>query len=328
LGRHRGKVRMAANRVDVAVERATAPLRRADLAIFHAFMRPPWGGGNQFLRALVGELQRRGLRIAVNRVPHGTRACLVNAFNFDERRLRALMRPGVRIVHRVDGPVAVSRGYDDGIDEWIVRFNSDFADATIFQSTFSRDRHRELGYELRAPVVIPNAPDPSIFHALGRRQLLPGAPVRLIATSWSQNPLKGSADLKRLEELLDWSRYELTFVGRSPIAFDRVRTLPPQPSAELAEQLRQHHIYVTAHRNEACSNALLEALSCGCPAAYVRSGSNAEFVGDAGIGYDEAEELPGIIDELARDWHERQGAIAVKPLAEIADRYLEVLGLA
>ena len=40
----------------------------ADVAVFHEFHAPPYGGGNQFLLALVGELQRRGL-IFVDLVP-------------------------------------------------------------------------------------------------------------------------------------------------------------------------------------------------------------------------------------------------------------------
>src|SRR5215467_11286696 len=85
---------------------ATRRLRRADLAVFHDFAPPPAGGGNQFLRALVGELERRGLRVERNRLSAGTPACLCNSYNFDLARLRRLAR-GARIVHRVDGPIGV-----------------------------------------------------------------------------------------------------------------------------------------------------------------------------------------------------------------------------
>src|SRR5215471_16327860 len=78
---------------------------RADLAVFHEFHLPPYGGGNQFLLALVGELRRRGLGVEVDRLSGGTRACLYNSFNFDFARLRRFARAEVRMVHRVDGPV-------------------------------------------------------------------------------------------------------------------------------------------------------------------------------------------------------------------------------
>src|SRR4051812_48341327 len=89
---------------------------RADVAVFHEFHPPPYGGGNQFLLALVRELEQRGLAVEVNRLSGATPACLFNSFNFDFGRLRRFARSGVRMVHRVDGPIGVYRGFDDGTD--------------------------------------------------------------------------------------------------------------------------------------------------------------------------------------------------------------------
>ena len=94
------------NTLDRLVSRV-AGRRAADVAVFHEFHAPPYGGGNQFLLALVGELERRGLTVEKNRVSGGTPSCLYNSFNFDFHRLRRSARNGVRMVHRVDGPVGV-----------------------------------------------------------------------------------------------------------------------------------------------------------------------------------------------------------------------------
>src|SRR5262249_19479214 len=126
----------------------------ADVAVFHEFHRPPNGGGNQFLLALVRELQARGVRGETNRLSGSTRACLFNSFNFDFARLRRFSRGGVRMVHRVDGPIGVYRGFDDGTDRRIVEVNRELADATVLQSHYSLAKHRELGLDLRAPIVI------------------------------------------------------------------------------------------------------------------------------------------------------------------------------
>src|SRR5438876_5430510 len=110
---------------------------RSDLAVFHEFHAPPYGGGNQFLLALVGELQARGLSVEVNRLSGDTPSCLYNSFNFDFERLRRFARDGARMVHRVDGPIGVYRGFDDGTDRRIIGINQALADATILQSRYS-----------------------------------------------------------------------------------------------------------------------------------------------------------------------------------------------
>src|SRR5262245_57307841 len=123
------RTRPARRRALLAFDLAAAPLRYADVAVFHQFADGAGGGGNQFLRGLLAELRARGLRVEQNRISHATRACLYNSFNFDFDRLRAFARrSNARIVHRVDGPVTVYRGVDDGSDRRIWHINHELAD--------------------------------------------------------------------------------------------------------------------------------------------------------------------------------------------------------
>ena len=210
----RAVTRVAGTEADLLRSRRS----RADIAVFHELLPPPSGGGHQFIRALVGEFEHRGLTVEQNRVGGETPACLFNSFNFDFARLRRFVREDCRLVHRVDGPISVYRGFDDGTDARIVEINR-LAQTTVFQSRFSLAMHRELGIELRDPVVIPNAVDPHIFHPPESRELLAGRKVRLIATSWSDNPNKGAEMLAWLDRNLNWRRFEMTFVGRTPVTF-------------------------------------------------------------------------------------------------------------
>jgi glycosyltransferase involved in cell wall biosynthesis len=253
--------------VRLELDRLTSRRGRADLAVFHEFRPAPTGGGSQFLRALVGELARRGLVVEVDRISGRTPACLYNSFNFDFGRLRRFARADCRMVHRVDGPIGIGRGYDDGTDRRIVEINHAFADATVFQSGYSLEKHRELGLELAEPVVIPNAVDPAIFHPPAEREPPRDRRVRVVTTSWSDNPRKGSETMLWLDRNLDHDRFEVTFAGRTPIAFERIRTVGPLPSPELADLLRTQDVYVAPNMHEACSNAVLEALACGLPTA-------------------------------------------------------------
>jgi glycosyltransferase involved in cell wall biosynthesis len=298
---------------------------RADVAIFHDYAPPPSGGGNQFVRALAGELALRGVLVEENRISGGTPRCLFNSFNFDLARLRRFVRDDVRMVHRVDGPIGVYRGFDDGTDRRIAAMNAELAHATVLQSRFSLDAHRQLGIGLAEPVVIPNAPDPAIFHPAADREPAGDRRVRVVAVSWSDNPRKGADVLRALGAFVDPARYELTFVGRAPVGLTGWTHVAPLASKDLAEVFRGMDCYVAASLDDPCSNALLEALACGLPALYRRSGGHPELVGEGGVGFDGPEDAAGALDRLAADLDARRAVIVVPSLAEVADRYLEVL---
>jgi len=322
--RARGFVRVLLRRAGTEFDFARSRRTRSDIAVFHEFHVPPYGGGNQFLLALRREFARRGLAVEVNRLSGGTPACLYNSFNFDFARLRRFARDGARMVHRVDGPIGVYRGFDDGTDRRIAEINA-LADATILQSRYSLEKHRELGIELRNPVVIHNSVDPTIFYPPRERTPLAGRRLRVATTSWSDNPRKGSDVLAWLDENLDFDACELTFAGRTQQTFRRIRVVPPLASQPLAELLRGQDVFLAASHDDPCSNALLEGLACGLPAVFRRSGGHPELVRDAGIGFADPADVPQALERLRDELDERRAAIRVPSLADIADRYLEVL---
>ena len=312
-------------RIETDLRRSRRGSGGADLALFHEFAPPPTGGGHQFLRALMGEFERRGLSVELNRISPGTSVCLFNSFNFDFRRLRRFARSDVRFVHRVDGPIATYRGFDDGTDADIAAINRELADATIVQSRYSLDAHRALGIELADPRLVLNTVDPSVFHPPAEHERLAGRRVRVIATSWSDNPNKGSDVIAWLDAHLDPDRYELTFAGQTGETFRHVRALGALPTEAVAAELRRNDVYLAPSRNDPCSNALLEALACGLPAVFRASGGHPELVCEGGLPFDEPDEVPAVLDRLVTELDERRAAIRVAPLTDVADRYLEAL---
>lgn len=308
------------------LDRLQALVAAPDVAIGHTFMRPPYGGSNQFLLALRGELERRGIRVGQNVVGRRTWGCILNAHLVDERELRRGLHPGCRVVHRVDGPLQTYRGFDDGADQLILDLNRTYAHTTIVQSRFSLAEHERLGLQLIDPVVVPNAVDPAIFHPPAARTATAGRRIRLISSSWSDNPNKGVETYRFLDRHLDRSRFEYTFVGRISGSLEHGRVVPPVGSRELADLLRAHDIYVTASRNDPCSNALLEGLACGLPALYLKSGGHPELVGEGGVGFTSDEEVPDALERLVDELDDRRAAIMTPSLPEVADRYLDALG--
>lgn len=325
LHRTRTLIQKAPFELEILQSRLCSALHPADLAIFHDFAPPPTGGGHQFLRALWGEAEAQGLRVENNSVSLTACACLMNSFNFSAPRLKRLLRKNVLCVHRVDGPVDVYRGYDGGMDRGIWQVNRELADKTIFQSRYSLEKHLELGLEFRQPVVIPNAAAPSIFHARDKAAFSLSRKTRLIASSWSDNLYKGAPVYQWLDEHLDWERYEFTFVGRSPLQFRNIRMIPPVDSYGMAELFRQHDIYLTASKNDPCSNSLTEALSCGLPAIFLYSGGHPEIVKEAGFGFHEADEIPALLDKLVSEYEKIQKKILIPLLYNVYKDYLQVL---
>lgn len=119
----------------------------------------------------------------------------------------------------------------------------------------------------------------------------------------------------------------MTFIGQSQIRFKNIRMLPAVDSYKLAELLREHDIYITASKHDPCSNSLIEALTCGLPAIYLQSGGHPEIVNQAGAGFDAAEQIPQLLDQIVASYEEYQSLISLPTIEEVSRRYLEVLGL-
>ena len=296
------------------------------VGLWHTFFEPPYGGGNQFMLALRKALLRRGIDVRENELSEGIDAFILNSIHFDvDRFLEFSRKHKINVIHRIDGPIYLIRGYDREKDELCYRLNTQFASATVLQSAWCYQHIVETGYQPVMPVVVHNAIDSEIFHPVGRVPFDRDRKVSLISTSWSNNPRKGGPTYKWIEEHLDWNRYEYTFVGNVSEAFTRVRHIPPVSSKELAEILRNHDIYITASQNDPCSNALIEAMACGLPALYLNDGGHPELVGHGGLPFDRESDILPQLDKIVNNYEMYQALIAVSRMDDVAEKYLSLI---
>ncbi len=304
----------------------TAEVGRLTVGLWHSFFRPPYGGGNQFMMALRKGLLKRGIDVRENELTEGIDAYVLNSIHFDvDRFLEFSRRHRLNVIHRIDGPIHLIRGYDREKDELCYRLNAQFASATVLQSAWVYQRIVEMGYRPVSPMIIHNAVDSDIFHSRGRAPFDRKRKVRLISTSWSNNPRKGGPTYKWIEKHLDWDRFEYTFVGNVSESFERVRHIPPVPSEELASILRDHDIYLTASRNDPCSNAVIEALACGLPTLYLNDGGHPELVGYGGLPFNSEDEIRPQLDRLVENYESFQRLIVVSKLEDVAEKYLTLI---
>jgi glycosyltransferase involved in cell wall biosynthesis len=309
----------------IAARRTRLPGAGMRVGLWHEFHKPPYGGGNQFMMALKRALENLGASVRTNSASPAIDVHLCNSAWFDAALLDRARRGGkIRMLHRIDGPVGVYRGGDMAEDDRILALNGKFASATVMQSAWCLRKTLELGYEPRRPVIVHNAVDGRIFNPAGAARRARDGKLRLVATSWSDNPRKGGPFYMQLEQAIDWGRFEFAFIGRTQEQFSRIRHVGPLPSGALAGALRAADVYVTASRNEPCSNALLEALACGLPALYLDDGSHGELVGQGGLPFRDVEEFLRNLDRIAADYEAFRSCVWVDSMVEIARRYIDL----
>lgn len=295
------------------------------IGLWHEFHKPPYGGGNQFMLALRKAFEQLGVNVVVNKIKPEVDVYICNSAWFDTKifEKKSSSKP-FKMIHRIDGPITLYRGQGSEEDEKIFELNKRFASATVFQSAYSFKESCKLGYSPVSPVIIHNAVDSEIFQAKGQVPHDDKRKISLISTSWSDNPRKGGPFYKWLDENLDFNRFEYTFVGRVKQEFENIKHILPQNSEDLAELLRKHDIYITASLNEPCSNALLEALSCGLPALYRNGGGSSELVEFGGLPFDGENDFMDKLERLVGFYESFQSSIYIKSMRDIATRYYEL----
>ena len=293
--------------------------------ILYEFKSGPWGGGNQFLKALKEQL------IHKNQYAEDieeTDIILFNSHHFgnDLSELKSLLEikkrnPNIRFIHRLDGPISLIRGGSKSIDQLIFEINDFIADGTVYQTDWSKDNSGRIGLRTNHPNTnIINAPDPRFFHPAQEKEI--GKKIKIINSSWASNKRKGSDTLLFLDQNLDFSKYELTFVGNTSVKFDNIKVMPPQDSLSLGNILRDHDIFLAPSINDPCSNALCEALHCGLPALVKNSGGHPELLKKGGLTFESEDDLLQRLDELAASYFTFRNMIEMDSIDKITSQYL------
>jgi hypothetical protein len=128
-----------------------------------------------------------------------------------------------------------------------------------------------------------------------------------------------------MDNNLDFNKYEMTFVGNSPINFKNIIYKKPMTSIELAKELRLHHIFISASKFEPCSNALLEAMHCGLPALAFKNGGNPEIVGRGGELFSNNDEIINKLSKLTVNYKYYKNNIILPDITLIANKYYDFM---
>lgn len=295
--------------------------------ILYEFKEGPWGGGNQFLKALKAELENLGVY-----TPSLKEADVIMLSNYptekEEFFLQALkqkIKRNAKIVYRLDGLFHQNRetglnSSDAQRDYLCKEYINNFCDGVIYQTDWIREIQQEFGVKkeiLSANIL--NAPHHTIFNP----QKLPKKEdkLKVIATCWAAHKRKGFETYQWLDENLDFSKIEFTFVGNTPVNFKNIIHKNPMNSKNLAKELTSHHVFLSAAYNEPCSNSLIEAIHIGLTPIGHKSGGTPEIIKfTKGNVFNSKEEALTLLNDINKNFQPHENTLP--NIKEIAHQYL------
>jgi glycosyltransferase involved in cell wall biosynthesis len=298
--------------------------------ILYPFKDGPWGGANQFLKAV------REYFIKIESYTENIDEADIVLFNSSpSSSLLSLLlechklkknNQKILLINRIDGPVFFIRDRNLFVDKAFYKFNDTICDGTIFQSNWSKEKNIYLGMKKNQyETTILNAPNPDIFNKQDKKTFDKQQKTKLIATSWSNNIKKGFEVYKWMDENLDFSKYEMTFVGNSPFKFKNIILKEPMNSEALANELKSHDIFITASQSDPCSNSLIEAMHCGLPALGLDDGGHTEIISYGGEVFKTSNEISQKLDLIVQSYEKYQKNINLPTIDEVGELYFQFL---
>lgn len=288
--------------------------------ILFDFKEGAFGGGNQFLKALKKYFE--SIEVYEQNVENSD-VVIFNSFQKANEVAKTKLKFSTKIyIHRVDGPMRLYNRMEDRRDALVNILNQLVSNGTIFQSNWSKEENYKLGfYKNDFEITIINAPDPKIFNREDRIEFSKSRKIRLIAASWSNNWKKGFEVYRWLDNNLDFRKFEMVFIGRTPIKFNNIKYIHFLNSQDLSFEFKRSDIFITASEKDPCSNSLIEALHCGLPAIVLNEGGHPEIIGKAGEIFSKQQEIPYLIDKIIDNYKSYQSEIKLPNIFEVGQRY-------
>ena len=232
----------------------------------------PWGGGAKTVNKLVSTLQDKG-----HTVVYGLESGIDVIFCIDPRPndigqwyqdyLFYKKRFGAKIIQRVGDLGTHSK------PELTKLLKSCYphSDFLIFPSQWASE-YIPVPHE--NSIVIDNAPM-KVFHTNKNTRTSTSKKPKLVTHHWSTNPKKGFEIYQELQEYIrKTDKYEFTYIGRLPHHIKLDNHIEPIGADELSNILPDNDIYITASKEEAGANHVLEAIASGLPVAYHMEGGS------------------------------------------------------
>lgn len=264
----------------------------------------PWGGANNFLRALYHTLEKNhGVQVVFDPAPdcdifffgQTGKGPANDSAQFSHTELKniiALNKRAPAIMRMVNLRRHSSHKYlltywlnhTDRMLDTHTGETAALCDHIIFQSAYQKSFFNAQGIKPENYSVIHNGAA-SMFSGYNGpiEKLAEGQKLKIAASSVSTKASKNHTLIAHIAGLDD---VEVSYAGVWPdgLSSGNVRLLGKIDHAAILEVLKTSHYFLHPGVKEACSNSIIEALAMGLPVLYgAGKGSSAEIVGSHGM---------------------------------------------
>ena len=259
----------------------------------------PWGGGNLFAINLANYLKNEGHTVVNNLLDDDIDIILLteprktsesSAFtHIDVNNYLKYVNNQALVVHRINE--CDERKNTDFVNKYLIDVNKS-ADFTVFVSTWLMELFEKQGLNTLNKKVILAGANEKIFNNSDFTPWNSDEKLKIVTHHWGANWNKGFDVYQKIDNMLSekyWNeKIEFTYIGNVPkdFSFKNSDKVEPLSGLELANKIKQSHIYITASINEPSGNHHIEAAQCSLPIMYINSGGIPEYCKDFGIMFD------------------------------------------
>lgn len=311
------------------------------VSINSTFITGPFGGGmiiaallkNYFIEKgieVVNNLKDRDIDIILHLNPFPFLRGGSSAYSFFSAYLYKLKHPNTIIINQVNE--CDERKNTHYMNKLLV-MASNYSDYTVFIASWLKPLLDRCGFPKDCPhKVILNGSDETVFNTVDKKLWDGKEKMKIVTHHWGGNYLKGHDIYQKIDKLLDREdfskKYEFTFIGNYPknLIYKNTKVISPLSGKELAEELKVHHIYITASRNEPAGLHHIEGALCGLPILYINSGALPEYCQGFGIEFN-TDNFEGKLEVMRRDYFQLVSRLRYydKTGKKMADHYYHLL---
>ena len=283
------------------------------ISIQSKVVKGPWGGGNLFAKNLINYLKANNFEVISHLYNRKIDLILMTDplknssstnYSFNEiKNYKKFINPNVKIVHRINE--CDERKNTNYVNNEIIKSNY-VADKTVFVSNWLKNLYESIGLENNNSVILSGS-DRKIFNNLNKKKWDRKTNLKLVTHHWGTNVNKGFNIYSFLDEAIyinSIKNVEFTYIGNLPknFQFKATNHIQPLEGKKLANELKKHHIYLTASINEPSGNHHIEGAQCGLPILYLNSGGVVEYCQKYGVPFDNQNDFLNSLEEISEKY--------------------------